>query len=788
MAQIPDIDVTTISIGGSAYTVPFLYQNQAEVFVEVDGVATAFTWINAGNISIVPAPAAGAAVRRYRSTSANAIRHDYRNGVPFTPKNIAENNDQILYVVQEAVGAAIDASDVARSIADTAEQALSTADTALTVANNALAVANGIADTADAALATSASAVATAEAAEATANAIAGTANTAMANSTTAINIANSAANVANDIAGTANAALDVANAAEAAVAGLTPQVQELQKRTAGILHASEAGLLGNGTDETAAIQAAINLAISTNRTLVGDRAKTYKITSQITGSSNCYIRDLNIDASALTGSFKHALVFQGALGSSSALTANVAVNAFTIPVTDGSIFAADEWVLLTVDTSYYPYSTYNVARGEWVQIRSVSGNNINITTPLVQAYTTAAGAKLRKCSFVENVVLDNVRITGSGVANSNERGICFRFARLFDVRNCVFTNLDQYACELSMCIKFWVHHNRFRGTFYDGVTGTIFYAIALVDACQYFTIHDNHGARSRHLVVTTAASSGQGRWGQCMFGVIHSNVAEDCMAGGGGRSYAYEMHGTGQHLLWANNIANGCYSFMRIEGGSDSQVIGGGCNGYAHQGLIIGGSGQTVRNIDIRGVRLHNYTAEVTGGAAIRFESTSVLENITVDGVKITYAAVASVGAAVSIGTSITSRNNRIKNLQASAGSVESTGIAVDMASSVTGFSFDSCDLFGWRNGYNLSTASKIVVRGGTIENFAAGGTGWGFYSNGDRNICKGVHFRNINTSLRLDTASTNNLVVENTITDVIVPTPSNAGVGNVVTPNYTV
>ena len=45
MAQVPDIDVTTISVGGSAYTVPFAYQNRAEVFVEVDGVATAFTWV-----------------------------------------------------------------------------------------------------------------------------------------------------------------------------------------------------------------------------------------------------------------------------------------------------------------------------------------------------------------------------------------------------------------------------------------------------------------------------------------------------------------------------------------------------------------------------------------------------------------------------------------------------------------------------------------------------------------------------------------------------------------------
>lgn len=568
----------------------------------------------------------------------------------------------------------------------------------------------------------------------------------------------------------------------------ISAELETLNERVSGFIHASEFDLLGDGSDETAKVQAAVTAASLQQKVLIGDRSKTYKITSQITGASNCYIRDFNIDASAMTGT-KHALVFQGALGSSSDLTADVTSNTFSIPVADGSIFAADEWLLLTVDTSYYQYSAYNVARGEWVQVRSVSGNTVNITTPLVQGYTTATGARLRKCAFVENVFLENVTINGSGVANSNERGLSFRFAKDFKVVGCNFINLDQYALEVSCSIKFWLSKNNFRGTFYNGTLGTIFYAIVLLDACQYFVVGENQGSRSRHLVVNTAASAGQGRWGQCMFGVIHDNVSEDSMSGGGGRSYAYEMHGTGQHLTWANNIANGCFAFMRIEGGSDSQVIGGGCNGYGFQGLIIGGAGNLVRNIDVRGVRLHNYTAEVAGGSGIRFQTSAIMENVTLDGVTVTGAAVSNVGNALSIGTSTTSINNRIKNLQASAGSVEATVYAVAVSANVTGFTFDNCDLFGWRGGYSFpATSSKITVRGGSVENFATGVNGFGFYSNGERNICKGVHFRNINTAIRLDTASANNLAVENTFTDVTVTNPSNAGTANVVTPNYTV
>lgn len=166
MAQIPDIDVTTISVGGSTYTVPFPYQNKSEVVVEVDGNTPTYNWINDGLIDITPAPAVGSNVRRYRDTSALTIRHDYRNGVPFTPKNIAENNDQLLFVVQEAVNTADTAKTVAEGLQTLAQTALNTATaaegtaaaasaaaaTAITTANNAAAQAQVAEDKADEAL------------------------------------------------------------------------------------------------------------------------------------------------------------------------------------------------------------------------------------------------------------------------------------------------------------------------------------------------------------------------------------------------------------------------------------------------------------------------------------------------------------------------------------------------------------------------------------------------------------------------------------------------------------
>lgn len=567
-----------------------------------------------------------------------------------------------------------------------------------------------------------------------------------------------------------------------------TTQIADLTEKTTGFLHASEFDLLGDGSDETTKVQNAVTAASTQRKLLIGDRTKTYKITSQITGASNCHIKDFSIDASAMTGT-KHALVFQGSLGTSSNLTSDVTVDTFTAAVVDGSIYAVDEWVLLHTETSYYAFPTYNVAKGEYLQIRSISGNTLTFTTPIMDSYTTAAGGKVHKVNFVENVKLEGVKIRGSNTAASNERGICLRFAKDCEISSCYVSNIDQYCYELDSVLKTNVFNNQIRGTFYDGVTGTIFYGFAVVNACQELNIHHNFSSRVRHHTVSTAFSAGNGRYGQPSHINVNNNIADDCMAGGAGRSFAYEVHGTGRHQIWANNWANGCYSFMRLEGGSDIQVIGGGCNGYAYQGLILGGASQTLERVLISNVRLCNYTAEVTAGlpCAIRLEGSTLLSGITIDGVKIERGAVSNVGTAISVGTSTTSRNIRFKNISASAGTVESTGTAVATATGVNDLTFESCDLFGWRGGYNFS-GSKCAVNNGVIENFAIGGSGFAITSSGDRNTFTNLKVRNINTFYNLTAASTNNLVTLNRLTDMTSTTGTNAGAGNVVSGNFVV
>lgn len=110
MATIPEVDVSTVADGSTTqFVIPFPFLDRADVLVTVDDAPVPYNWVSDGMVSIVPAPAAGAVVRRYRNTPGIEPIHQFRHGVPFLPGYIDDNNRQNLYVMQEAVYAAEEA-------------------------------------------------------------------------------------------------------------------------------------------------------------------------------------------------------------------------------------------------------------------------------------------------------------------------------------------------------------------------------------------------------------------------------------------------------------------------------------------------------------------------------------------------------------------------------------------------------------------------------------------------------------------------------------------------------
>lgn len=128
MAQTNQTDYTYVASGSPSFLVPFPYLSASEVEVTVDGAPTGVIWTAAQSIQLTPTPAVGALVRVRRNTDARDVRNDFSAGAPFSPRNINENNEQLLYAVEEAVN----------ETAGTAAAALAQANHAVVTADNAL--------------------------------------------------------------------------------------------------------------------------------------------------------------------------------------------------------------------------------------------------------------------------------------------------------------------------------------------------------------------------------------------------------------------------------------------------------------------------------------------------------------------------------------------------------------------------------------------------------------------------------------------------------------------------
>lgn len=559
-----------------------------------------------------------------------------------------------------------------------------------------------------------------------------------------------------------------------------------------------EFGAAGDGVaDDTSALQAAINSAISSKKVLdLGGSNYTYKITSALTGGSNLHIRanGATINMSAIASGEKTAIICAGSAGSGVAITAGSTPNSYTINLANTSAFAVGDFVQID-SADVYPYGggSYNVARGEIKRIRSIVANtSITFTTPIIDTYTTTP--LVRPITWIDNVQIEGVKFVGLDTPATTQRGIALRYVRNFNISENVFTAQDTYQVELASSILGFVKNNRFTGVFYDGVTGTVFYGIAVLDCTQWVEIAGNIGDKVRHLVITSSRTSGQGFFGQPYFINIHHNISFDSMAGGGGRSYAFESHGFGRYTVWNANQAHGCYAGFNADGGEDILFCNNQITGYAFQGIIVGEPGTKAKNIAIINNTVDNYTGEVTAGlpCAVRLEVSDEMSNILIENNKLTNCtSIASpgTGEAFTIGASTLMRGIVFRgNYSTTRLGVENTAVYGIAFAAGTAAILENNHILGWRNGISVPTGSSVKVFGGSVRNYSVGGTGFGVYSNGDRTIFKDIHIENINTAIRLDTASTNCLATANTMTGVTVTTPSNAGTGNTTTGNFIV
>lgn len=384
--------------------------------------------------------------------------------------------------------------------------------------------------------------------------------------------------------------------------------------------------------DDYISLQAAID---NSGSSIIDGCGLTYSLNSMVTLRSNLTLKNMTLDFSSLTaldGSYRTCIKAQGTgVVDSSALTANAAEGAYSVTVADGSKFSAGDYAMLTAEDAYnYPAAT--VKRGEIKQVQGVSGNTVTFREAIYEAYATANTATLRKLSMLENITLDRVKIIGTNIEGHNNVGFRSQYVRGLKVRDCSFENIDLYECALFDTIDFDVSDNTFDGVRYTGV-GSVFYGVVLFNCCQWGAVTKNMGQELRHLVTTSSSGS---YYGQPYFVTISKNVMRNAMGGDAYASWAYENHGFGRFITWANNHADSCHTGINIEKG-DQIVIGNTFRNCRFNGIYFDADGRDLQNILIANNRISKVTGESPSGTlygiAFLASASQVRENILITG-----------------------------------------------------------------------------------------------------------------------------------------------------------
>lgn len=202
------------------FALSFPYIEANDVNVTVNNVALTVTteWVfsTGSQIQILTPPASGASVYIYRGTSDDFLKASFSPGSAIRARDLNDNFNQALYVVQEATATSAATTATANTAKTTADTALTNSSAAVTSANAAVSTANTASTNASAAVVTANAASATATTASTDATSAVTTANSALNNANGAVTTANSAATDAATAISTANGAVTTANAATA--------------------------------------------------------------------------------------------------------------------------------------------------------------------------------------------------------------------------------------------------------------------------------------------------------------------------------------------------------------------------------------------------------------------------------------------------------------------------------------------------------------------------------------------------------------------------------------------
>lgn len=375
-------------------------------------------------------------------------------------------------------------------------------------------------------------------------------------------------------------------------------------------------GAVGNGiADDSGAIQDAIDAAYAAGGGVVYFPNGTYKVNSIIIGKSKVSMLGENGSVIDITDvpqetdlNYGHhiGIYYKGSKSKVGVVTGDMNVGEYQFSIDNASALAVGDFIELASTTVIIPYQSAATGpyKGEIYEIIDISGNVITLDHGSNFIFTAAEGVDVYKITPCSDFNIDNLQVLSKAGAAAHIDGIYLWLCHNAVVSRCKVLGCDWYSIGVVESFNVDIIENFIRGTWYDGITGTIYFGIAVLNASQWINIIGNQAEVVRHLYVNTGYYNTQIVVGVPRFINVVSNIAKNMMYGGNGVSYAYQHHGVGSEINFIGNIADSCYAGISVEG-ENVNIVGNIIKNAKYHGILIG-NGLYVDHINVEGNHIY--------------------------------------------------------------------------------------------------------------------------------------------------------------------------------------
>ncbi len=391
-------------------------------------------------------------------------------------------------------------------------------------------------------------------------------------------------------------------------------------------------GVLADGlTDDSAAIQGAIdNINEVGGGTLVIPPG-TYVVNASLVGKSNVHIKmepGAVLDFSSLDATHNAIgdgfITVDGSLGTAVSLSANATPDRTdqNVSATAHGLAVGDLVLIRSEETRLDETSAEVLKIGELSYVKNVPGpDTVILINALHDTYNTSDTAAIVKVTPVTNFHIEGGKILGPGApaSGSGDRGIWMSYVDDFSVSNVEFFDVDFICVSMFNCINGTVSDSKIQFD-HDGA-GRVQYGITYGSATQQLNIERNKIYSGRHAIVQSNTTNA------AHYGIARNITISDnfCM---GTVSNAISTHQGVEGLTITGNTCQSCLAGVDIRFGKDTLVAnnrfiqcGEGIHALRHaESIVISDNYMTVDgDFGIRFDSLGTDSAEVfTGGITI--------------------------------------------------------------------------------------------------------------------------------------------------------------------------